>query len=163
LNILIQYNASGTPVYRGIYYNSTKNFIYVAPQVLSVIHVFNLKLSLNHSFSTSPFYPFSITEYSNQFYVGSTEGTILVIDNEAIKYTFMGCNGNSPLLTYILFDDCGLMATSCFYSTNQLYLYHPNGTYLNKNFATPFHPHYIGYDSKGNFIQLSYSQISIYN
>jgi hypothetical protein len=94
-------------------------------------------------------------------YVGTRNGIILIIVNEVIKYTFNACNGNSDVLTYILFDQCGLMATSCY--NNQLYLYDTNGTYLSKNKTTPIYPRYIGYDSKGHFIQISNNQISIYN
>ena len=55
LNILIQFNASSgsTPGYVGIYFNSSNDLIYVAPRSLNVIHVFNLNLTLNHTFSTS--------------------------------------------------------------------------------------------------------------
>jgi hypothetical protein len=163
LNILIQYNATGTaPVYLGIYYNSTNNFIYTTPITFSAIHVFNLTLSFNHQFSISPYKPYSITDYNNQIYVGTTIGTILVIENEMILQTFNGCNGNSVWLTYILFDNCGLMATSC-KTINHLYLYYPNGTYVGKNLTAPTEPRYMGYDSNGEFVQISYPQISIYN
>ena len=92
LNILIQYNASnGTiPIYRGIYYNCTNNFIYIAPRALNVIHVFDLDLSLNHSFSTSTYLPWSIAEYNNQLYVGTKNGTILVIENQVNINTIKG-------------------------------------------------------------------------
>jgi hypothetical protein len=163
LSILIQYNATGTPPnYRGIYINSTKNFIYTAPFSFNVIHVFNLNLSFSHNISTSPYKPYSITGYSNQIFVGAlTKGTILVIENETIKHIFNGCNGNLAALTYILFDDCGLMATSC--SNNKLYLYYPNGTYIGKSLNTPDNPRYIGFDSKGRFVQISWLQVSVYN
>lgn len=116
---------------------------------------------LSHNISTSTYQPFSIVEYNNQMYVGTTTGKILVIVNEVIVNTFNGCNGNTVQLTYILFDDCGQMATSCY--NNELYLYKPNGTYLNKNITTSIYPSYIGYDSNGRFIQISPYQISIYN
>ena len=96
-------------------------------------------------------------------YVGLNTGTIQVMENEMIIRKFNGCNGNAAILSYILFDDCGLMATSCYYSINQLYLYYPNGIYLSKRYPTPFSPKYVGYDSKGHFIQISQSQISIFN
>ena len=95
-------------------------------------------------------------------YVGTSNGTILLIVNEVIIRTFNGCNGNAVILSYILFDKCGLMATSC-QTINQLYLYYPNGTYHGKNVITPVSPYYIGYDSKGHFVQISLRQISIYN
>jgi hypothetical protein len=121
-----------------------------------------LNLSLNHTFSTLSYRPWSITGYNNQLYLGDIfTGTILVVVNKVINRTFKGCNGNEIQLNYIVFDQCGYMATSC--DNNQLYLYHSNGTYLNKNFTSPTRTNYIGYDSKGHFIQISRAQISIYN
>ena len=65
LNILIQYNST-TPAYRGLFFHSTNSLLYVAPSALTVIHVFNLNLIYNHSFSTSSKKPFSIKGYNNQ-------------------------------------------------------------------------------------------------
>ena len=42
------------------------SLLYVAPSALTVIHVFNLNLIYNHSFSTSSKKPFSIKGYNNQ-------------------------------------------------------------------------------------------------
>jgi hypothetical protein len=163
LNILIQFNATGTsPNYRGIYINSTNNLIYTAPYSFNVIHVFNLNLSFSHNISTLSYRPYSISGYNNQMFVGdSSNGKILVIENETIVNEFNGCNGNKVMLSYILFDDCGLMATSC--STKKLYLYYPNRTYTGKSLNTPPNPRYIGFDSKGRFIQISWLQVSVYN
>jgi hypothetical protein len=163
LSILIQYNATGTsPNYRGIYINSTKNFIYTAPFSFNVIHVFNLNLSFSHNISTSTYKPFSISGYNNQMFVGDfSNGFILVIENERIVNEFNGCNGNLFMLSHILFDDCGLMATSC--NNNQLYLYYPNGTFTGKSLNTSADPRYIGFDSKGRFVQISWKKISIYS
>ena len=95
-------------------------------------------------------------------YVGDcTTGTILVIENEMIMHTFNGCNGSLFGLISILFDSCSIMATSC--TNNQLYLYYQNWTYIGKNIATPGNPRYIGYDSNGQFVQISFNHISIYN
>ena len=158
LTILIHSAPNGyNPGYRVMYFNSTTNLIYIAPYLLNEIHVFDLDPNLDHNFSTSSYSPWSITEYNNQMYVGTTNGTILVIVNEVIINTFNGCNGNSVQLSYN-FDQCGLMATSC--ENSQLYLYDPNVTYLSKNKATPIYPNYIGYDSKGRFVQISAYQIS---
>ena len=52
LNVLIQFTETGTsPLYRGLYFNSTNRFLYVAPFALTVIHVFDLNPTLSHSFS----------------------------------------------------------------------------------------------------------------
>ena len=162
LNILIQYNAIGnSPQYKGIYYNSTNDFIYVAAFSFKTIDVFNLNIKLSYNISTLAYSPWSITAFNSQLYVGTYTGTILVIEKRMIKYTFNGCNGYSFLLSYILFDSCGLMATSC--DNNQLYLYDSNGRYLNTSYPTPNNPSYIGHDSKGRFVQVSQQQISVYS
>ena len=159
---MIQFIATGTPQYRGIYFNSTNNFICITARALNIIDVFNLNLSINHNISTLTYQPKSIAAYNNQLYVGDfTSGTILVIENEVILHTFHGCNGNNVTLSYILFDHCGLMATAC--NHNELYLYYPNRTYVGKNFATAIYPKFIGYDSKGHLIEISFTRISIYN
>ena len=159
---MIQYKATGTaPYYRGIYFNSTNNFIYIGTFLFTMIHVCNLNLSLSHNISTLIYQPWSIAGSKNQMYVGTTTGTILVIENEVIIRQFNGCNDNLGRLAYILFDDCGMMVTTC--NTNQLYLYYPNGTFTGKSFTAPTDPRYIGYDSKGRFVLISWYEISIYN
>ena len=164
LNILIEYNATGTsPLYRGLYFNSTNGFLYVAPAALTEIHVFYLNLTFNHSFSTSPYKPWSIEGYNNKLYIGTTNGTVLVVQNEGIVNQFNGCGGYSVELNSILFDECGYMATSCDSPLNKLYLHFANGTFTAKTMSTPEGPRYIGFDSKGHFIQISGQNITIYN
>ena len=162
LNVLIQYNATVTvPGYRGLYFNPTNRFLYVAPHYLTVIHVFDLNLTLSHSFSTSPYYPYSITGYNNLLYIGTNNGTVLVVQNQTIVNQFNGCGGNGVWLKSILFDQYGYCATSC--NNNKLYLLFANGTYTGKTIVTPNDPKFIGFDSKGHFIQISVNQITIYN
>ena len=105
LNTLIQYDATGSaPYFVGLYFNPNNRFLYVAPYAFSVIYVFNLNLTFNHSFSTSTYKPYSITGYNNQLYIGTLNGTVLVVQNEIILNQFNGCGGNSVVLTSILFD-----------------------------------------------------------
>ena len=72
--------------------------------------------------------------------------------NEILVNQFSGCNGNDALITFILFDPNGYIATSCEYSyqlpTNKLYIFYPNGSFTGKSITTPDHPFYIGFDSK---------------
>ncbi len=80
LNKLIQYDSY--PSYLGIYYSSSDNLIYVAPQNWQVIHIFDLDLRLIDSILTAPYNPWSINGYNNQLYVGTAYyGMILVIVN----------------------------------------------------------------------------------
>ena len=54
LKILTKHTEFGPfPLYRGIYYNSANNWIYVAPSNLNVIHVLDLNLGFHHTFSIS--------------------------------------------------------------------------------------------------------------
>ena len=69
-----------------------------------------------------------------------------------------GCDGNSVFLRSILFAPNGYMATSCGNPTNKLYFWAPNGSYTGKSIATPQYTYYIGFDSKGRFIQISAKQ-----
>ena len=164
LNILINYEPTGgDPGYKGISYNPSNNLIYVVAHYLYKIQVFNFDLNLIRHFSTSPHEPYSITESSNKLYVGTSGGIILVYQNEKIINQFNGCDGKSKYLRSILFDQNGNMATSCYQPTNKLYLFSPEGSFTGKSVTTPDYPYYIGFDSKGRFIQISAYQISIYN
>ena len=84
LNVLIEYIANNNPSYRGLCYNPTNGLIYVAPYRLNSIHVFDLNLNLKRNISISPHIhiPWSIIEYSNQLFVGTGRGIILVFQNE---------------------------------------------------------------------------------
>jgi hypothetical protein len=161
LNILINYN-SVSANYLGISYNPSNGLIYVAAQWLKEIQVFNLDLTLIRRFSTQH-NPMSIAVSSNQLYVGTTRGIILVYQNELIINQFNGCNGNSGYLTFILFDQNGYMATTCTHPTPKLYLFSPGLLEVISLLPTPEYPYYIGFDSKDRFFQISWKQISIYN
>ncbi len=162
LNVLIQYNSTGSSsFYRGLYYSSTNDLIYVASYNLQMIHVFNLNLTLNDTISITTYAPLSINEHNNEFYVGTTNGTILVIVNKQIIKHFNGCNQHSFLLYSILFDDFNNMATSC--SNSRLYLYNTSGTYSNKSIPTVSSPRYIGLDSKSRLVVVTKTQITLYN
>jgi hypothetical protein len=165
LNILFQFTstANTTSKYRDIYYNSKNGFIYVAPYVLTEIQVFDLNLTYSHNISVSPYKPYSISEYNNKMFVGTTNGIVILIQNELIINQFNGCNGSSVSLTSILFDQYGYMATICSDPTNKLYLYNSNGTYTGTSLSTPSNTRYIGFDAKGRFVVISRYQISVYN
>ena len=164
LKILINYNPGGYPLYRGISHNPSNGFIYVTAYFyLNEIQVFSLDLTLNRRFSSLPHEPWSITFSSNQLYVGTRGGMILVYQNEKLINQYKGCDGTNALLTSILFDPNGNMATSCDNPTKKLYLLSQNGSLTGKSITTPIYPRYIGFDSKGRFILISKNQINIYN
>ena len=161
LNILIEYNPGDKPYYLGIRHNPLNNLICVLARNLYEIRVFNLDLTLIRRFSTSSHEPWSITESSNKLYVGTRRGIIFVYQNEIIIKQFNGCDENIAGLSSLLFDQNGYMVSSCS-KTNNLYLFSPNGSFTGKSLITPIDSEYIGFDSKGRFIQISENQISIY-
>ena len=160
LNILINYYRGDRPIYRGISYNSSNDLIYVATFWKNEIRVFNLDLTLIRRFSTLPYAPGAITVSSNQLYVGTFTGIILVYQNEILIKQFDGCNGYSDWLSSVLFDQNGYMATSC---SGRLHLFYPNGSLIGKSITVPPESEYIGFDSKGRFILISENQMNIYN
>ncbi len=107
--------------------------------------------------------PWSITAYNNQLIVGTSNRKILTIVNKTIINSFNGCNGNTPALTSIIFDDYGYMATCCDNSVNRVFFYYSNGKFTGKNISTPSRPSKIGFDSKNRFYIFSMTQISLYN
>ncbi len=162
LNVSIRYNSTGSSSgYRGLYYNSTNNLIYVAPFYKQEIHVFNLNLTLNDTISITPHIPWSINEHNNELYIGTTNRKILVILNKQIIKQFNGCNQQSVEVLSILFDDLNNMATSC--SNGKLYLYNTTGSYLNKSIPTVSSPRYIGLDLKSRLVVVTEAQITLYN
>ena len=161
LNVLNQYNGTGTLNYHGIYYNPHETLIYIASVSVKAIHVFDLNLSLNDSISTSTYAPYSIVCFDSQIYVGTSIGVVLVIANKIIINTFDGCLGNSGPLKYIIFDQFGYMITTC-YSVDKIYLYNSNGTYAGKSLATPMGSFYTEFDSIGRFVLGTRNQVSLY-
>jgi hypothetical protein len=157
LNKLITYDC---PIawYRGIYFNSTENLIYAARSSLTYFELFDLNLNFLSTVSISPYKPFSFSEFNNELYIGTSRSSVIVVVNKIIIRIFPSCSTVSS----IVFDDCGLMATSCFiFNYNDLY--YSNETYANKSLITPpGYPVYVGFDSKGRYVQISTEQISIF-
>ena len=160
MNILIPYTDS-IAIYRGIYYNSANDLIYMASIGFLEIHVFNLDLRLTDTISISPYRPWSINGYNNQSYVGTTDGIILVIVNKSIVKQFNARNGQSGALYSILFDKFYNIATAC--GNKQLYLYNTNGSSLNKSIPTVDNPNDINFDSKSRLLVVTWTQITVYN
>ena len=80
LNILINFSPGGNPNYGGISYNTSNGLIYVAAANLQEIQVFNLDLTLIRRFNTYPHWVWSITESSNQIYLGTGAETIVYLN-----------------------------------------------------------------------------------
>jgi hypothetical protein len=159
LNVLKTHTEFGAS-YRGIYFNSTENSIYVAPNTYTYFQVFDLNLTLKYTVSISTYRPYSFSEYNNELYVGTTLGLILVINNKIVKLSFTVCSGST--ITSTVSDNFGLMAISC-ENYNLVKFYYHNGIFTGKNLTTPQNSMFVGFDSKGHFVQISKFQISVYN
>lgn len=160
LNILKQFNASGSPLYRGIEFNQSNKVIFVASCTYPRIDIFDLNLTLSDNINTSPYRPYALHINENLLYAGdSVNGYVLLIWNKAIINVFRGCS--SAYVTGILIDIYGFIATSCF-NFAKLNLTQLNGTSTGLSINTPSSPFTINFDSKGLLIQISLSQISIF-
>ena len=164
LQLINQYDPATSPFYRGVYYNSTCNLIFIAAYNLDhrKIDVFDLNLQLTDSISTMPYDPWSIVGFNSELYAGTIDGIIIVIVNKIIVKAFNGCGGNSVLVAFILFDQFGHLTTVSRNPIDKMYLYSSNGTFIGKSSSAPMDPHYIGFDTKGRFVLISASKISIY-
>jgi hypothetical protein len=159
LNVLITHSDTNAS-YRDIYFNSTENLIYVASIAYTYFKVFDLNLTLKHNVSVSPNNPRSFAVYNNELYVGTLQGKVCVIVRKTIVRSFTGCSIAS-LISSMIFDNCGLIAISCS-SNNLIDLFYSNGTFAGKKLNSFSNPEYIGFDSKGRFVLISKTQISIY-
>ena len=159
LNISKQYSGNACLYYIGIFYDQTNQTFYVTSGsytigLFSYDFVYISSISLSVSTVT-----WAITEYNNSLYVGTTKGSILKIQNNAILQTIPVCSANTYIDSFDL-DEYGYMAITC-YTDNTLYLYYANGTSASKTLTVSL-PEYSSFDSKGRYIILSNSHISIY-
>ena len=158
LNIIRHY-ISSTAVYRGLYYNSSSNKIYVAAHIKCAIDVFDLNLTLVDSISTLSYSPWSIQGYKNYIYAGTyNSSNLLVIENKVIIQIYPVCN----CLSSILIDNFGYMALSCLNDRKIYFYYSANVSYTGMNKTYTLKPYYINFDSNGRFIFISTNQIDIY-
>jgi len=158
LNVSQTYTSNGSQ-YRGIYFNSTENFIYVSDTSRTDFQVFNMNLSLEYTVNVSTYYPYSFSEYNNELYIGTTSNIVLVVVNKLIIRNFTACSGQ--VLNYIFSNNFDFVAISC-ETISKINFYYSNGTYTGKSLTTFQHPMYVGFDSKGRLVIISQNQISIH-
>ena len=123
--------------------------------------MFNLNLTLNDSIQVSPFTPFSISGNDDKLYIGTSNGSILVVVNKLIIRSF-ACDGCGNVVIQIFFDQFSNIGILCDNPINKMILYNSNETFTNKTLSTLSSPRYIGFDSKGRFVIISFTQIRIY-
>ena len=146
--------------YRGLYYNSSSNTIYVAGTINFAISLFDLNLTLVDSISTSPYKPYSLQGFKNYIYVGTDTGQFLVIENKVIIKAVTVCAGK--YLISILIDHFGYMALSCNYEMKAYLYYSSNMSYTGMSMTFPGIPWCIKFDSNGRFVVNLPTQIDIY-
>jgi hypothetical protein len=158
LNLIKQFNKTGV-TYRGIYFNKTNDLIYVGISAANqTIDIFDRNLTLIGNINTRGYNPYSIAEYDRKMYVGTLEGSILVIENGAIIHSFTTV---CLSISSIMIDSYGYMLVLSRYS-NFVYLYHTNGTNLGKEISTLNESWFINFDSNGRLIKTSKYEINIY-
>ena len=137
LNITKQYY-SASAGYRGLFFNSSGNTIYVAGFSKKAIDILDLNLIFVDSISTSTYSPCSVQRYKNYVYAGTGSSQLLVIENKVIIQTVVACA--SLALTSILIDHFGYITFSCLMKT-QNYLYHTeNISYTGMNLTYTLNP-----------------------
>ena len=159
LNIISQH-MNNSAYYRGLYYNSSSNSVYVSGYINCAIDVFDLNLTLVDSISTSPYKPYSLQGYKNYIYVGTDTGQFLVIENKVITKQYAICSGT--FLTSILIDHFGFMALSCNNDRKAYLYYSSNMSYTGMSMTFPGIPWCIKFDSNGRLVVSLSNKIHIY-
>ena len=147
-------------LYRGLYFNSSSNSIYVAVNTRSAIDVLDLNLTLVDSIPTSTYQPWSIQGYKNYIYVGTTSGHLLVIENKVIIKSFPVCGANLTLSS-ILIDQFDYMVLNCFPYYGYIY-YRANISYTGMKRTYAMKTRFTTFDSNSHLILISYNEINIY-
>ena len=154
---------SGFYDFGGIYYNLANNTFYVVSCSNQTIIMFSLEFVVLDSISTTPYYPYGIqVNNNNQMFISTTDGMVLIIINKVIAQKFKGCINSNSSIHSILLDEYNYLAISCS-DDNALYLFNSNGSYTGMKMSALANPHFLSFDSKGRFVQISWKKISIYS
>jgi hypothetical protein len=159
MNILGYYKNVGA-YYGGIYYNRTTDHILVTSDRETYLQIFDRFLNTTGTIDTSPFSGSSLYFYNGRLYGGTTEGYVLVIEEESLIYSFStACDG---YISSVLVDDNGFLVVVCFFD-NSLYLYNLNGTFMGLSQQTESEPIFMGNDANGKLILTSHYGFNFFN
>jgi hypothetical protein len=125
------------------------------------IIMFSLEFVVLDSISTTPYNPYGIQVNNNQMFISTTDGMVLIIINKVIAQKFKGCINSNSSIHSILLDEYNYLAISCS-DDNALYLFNSNGSYTGMKMSALANPHFLSFDSKGRFVVISSTQISVY-
>jgi hypothetical protein len=118
LNLVHSYIRTSA-TYKNIYYNSKSDILYVTSQSSNRIDLFYRNLSFISSINLTN-QPWALTEKNGKLYVGISDGSIAVIENNlVVKSITTLCTGD---ISSILIDKNDLMGVLC-YSNSMWYLY----------------------------------------
>ncbi len=148
-----QYSPGGMISYRGLYFNIITNSLFAIADTQKLVFNFDSNLNQLDTIDISPNVPRSINGNNNLVYVGTRDGLILVIDNQTIVQTFNGCTGASDIITSIVFDSYGYLATVC-ESLKSAYIY-SNGSYIGESLNFDYLLEFVNFDANGKLIFLS--------
>ena len=161
INILLNISSIKS-YYRGIYYNETSDLLYVSLSGSTFnIKVFNRNLTLMRTISISSFVPYSFNSYMNTLFVGTKNGSMLVLENEKIKTVYNDVCEQTSTVTSILIDKFGYMVVTC-NQINMTHLYNINGIFMNISIPTAARPFNIAIDSHGRLIINTPNELDIY-
>ena len=144
---LLNVHANETGKYRSLCYDQMNKTVIAANVISNRIDIFSQDLTLLSSLSLA-FQPHGVCVYGSSIYVSYWSGSsnISVINNG--NFTTL-CPEKLISLTV---DSFGYMAVSC-QNNSILYLYHVNGSYMNKSISTATLLFYANYDAQ-NFIAI---------
>jgi hypothetical protein len=158
LNVMKMFNSSISK-YRGLYYNKTADLIYVADYtVYYKIDVFDGNLTFVKSISTYGYKAHALAVLNDYMYIGTMNGTILVIkDNKMVNIFSSVCGA----ITSLLLDNHGYMVILC-QSPYYAYVYQTDGTDTGIGLKTLGAPRFINFDMNGRLIIVSKFHTNIY-
>lgn len=144
--------------FRSIYYNATNKTISAVSYIDKSVLTYDLNLTLVDRFLTGHALH-GINAYNNDLVLSASAGRILILRNGVFisNYTTL-CTGWIP---QIYIDSAGYMTVPC-YETLMMYLYHVNGTFLNKSIPLSSKPLYFNYDLNDNSVVIGETEIYVF-
>lgn len=157
LNVINSYNRNLT-AFRGIYYYESNRTILAAVNNNNEIIAFDLNLNLLFNINTQLYTPRTVSVFNGKIYVGATNGTLLVIQNNIIFKKVTSCTIASFVGVFI--DTYGHIAALCHFD-KLMRLYDQNLQYLgSKNLNDK--PLAAFFDLKNQLVVSTQSGIEIY-
>ena len=117
--------------FRGMYYNSSTNYIFVCSYWINGLFVFDTDLTLIRSIYFGNTVMHDIDEYNGCLYVSSFTGAVWVLKDEKVSQSFQT---NCSSITALKIDRNGFIAVLCQNPSSMIYVYNSNGVYADLSF-----------------------------